>query len=262
MTRSWRLVSVCLMFLFGSLVCSAQSSNNNPGISSSKPTAFDQGGAWHDGAEILRRFPSDQAAIFTSPARLAEHKHNWVYVVPFVAAAALIPLDRRISAQLPPGHGGASQTISDVGAFGTGGAVGAFYLYGLLRHDEHSRETGILGTESLLDSLLPRLALSFALGRYRPFQGPGEALGEGDFFGPHRWNTSFPSGHATYTWAMASAIAHEYPSTRSKLFWYGVGTAVAITRVTSRQHFASDVVAGSALGYLVSLHVWHAHHRE
>ena len=265
MPRSFKLISVCTVVLLTSLISFGQTSTDqstNSGISSSKQAHSDQGSALRDGVEILRRFPGDQVAIFTAPVRVPEHKHAWAYLIPFVAAAALIPLDKYITNQLPPGQGGASQTISDVGAFGTAGAVGGLYIYGLVRHDNHARETGILGAESLLDSLLPRLAMSYALGRYRPFQGPGEALGEGEFFGPHRWNTSFPSGHATYTWAMASAIAHEYPSTKSKLFWYGVGTAVAVTRVTSKQHFASDVVAGSALGYFIGLHVWHAHHGD
>jgi membrane-associated phospholipid phosphatase len=58
---------------------------------------------------------------------------------------------------------------------------------------------------------------------------------------------------------MATAMAHEYPSTRSKLLWYGVGATVAITRVTARQHFPSDVIAGSALGYLIADHIFHTH---
>ena len=228
------------------------------GASAQSGSAFHR--ALHDGGTLVQRFPRDQIDIFSAPVRAKHEKHGWADALPFVVAAGLVPLDRHLESRLPSGHGGASQTISDVGAFGTAGAAGALYVFGLVRHDDHAHETGLLAAESLLDTLLPRAAMSFVLGRYRPFQGNGEELGEGDFFQHHGWSSSFPSGHAAYTWSMATVIAHEYPSTRSKLIWYGVGAAVSITRVTARQHFPSDVIAGSALGYLIARHVFHAHH--
>jgi hypothetical protein len=214
-----------------------------------------------DGLELLRRFPRDQAEIFTSPVRVGHHEHAWRFVAPFAVAAALIPFDKHISAQLPKGHGGPSQTISDVGLGVTAASVGVLYIYGVLHHDDHARETGLLGTESFINSILPHAALSLAFGRYRPFQGPMGEQGEGDFFRSHVYAASFPSAHSVYTWSMATTIADEYPSTANKLLWFGIGTTVAISRVTARQHFASDVIAGSAIGYLIGRHIFHAHHQ-
>jgi membrane-associated phospholipid phosphatase len=223
-------------------------------------TLVNHGSVRHDAIELLHRFPRDQAEIFTSPLRVTHHEHAWRFVAPFAVAAAMIPFDKHISAQLPSGHGGPSRTISDVGLYGTAASVGVLYIYGVLRHDDHARETGLLGTESLMNSVLPPAALSLVFGRYRPFQGPMGEQGEGDFFRNNVYAASFPSGHSIYTWSMATTIADEYPSTPNKLVWFGVGTTVAISRITAREHFVSDVIAGSAIGYLIGRHIFHKHH--
>lgn len=212
-----------------------------------------------DAGQLLRRFPRDQFLIFTGPARIPRKEHPWAYVAPFAAAAVILPFDKKISAALPSGHGGVSSTISNAGIGATGAAVGAFYVYGLIKHDDHAHETGVLGAEALMDSFLPHTALSFIFGRYRPFQGPKGEVGEGDFFAHNVYAASFPSGHAMYTWSMAKILADEYPSTPSKLVWYGIATTVAISRVTAREHFPSDVIVGGAIGYLIGRHIFHAH---
>lgn len=239
-------------------ICPARAQDHTP---ESKPpaTVSHADGAAHGAVQMLRRLPKDQADIFTAPVKLRRQRHVWRYLAPFLVSAAMIPLDRHISSPLPAGHGGVSQTISDVGAFGTAGTLGAIYIFGAVRDDAHAKETGLLGAESLLNTILPRAALSLALGRNRPFQGNGEELREGDFFAHHGWGTSFPSGHSAYTWSMAGVLAEEYPSTPSRLLWYGIGTTVAISRVTARQHFAADVIAGSALGYLIGRHIFRKH---
>ena len=214
-----------------------------------------------DAWQVARCFPRQQVDIFTSPIHVTQQPHAWRYLLPIGIAAAFIPFDKRISAQLPSGHGGASETISDVGLIGTGATVGGLYLLGLARDDTHARETGVFGAEALLNSILPHATLSYVFGRYRPFQGPMGEVGEGDFFGSHVYASSFPSGHAMYTWSMVSVLTQEYPSKKSKVFWYAVGSTVAISRVTARDHFASDVIAGSAIGYLIGHHIWHSHHR-
>jgi membrane-associated phospholipid phosphatase len=59
-------------------------------------------------------------------------------------------------------------------------------------------------------------------------------------------------------WSVSAILADEYPSTKSRLFWYAVGSTVAATRVVGRQHFTSDVIVGSAMGYLIGRYVFHA----
>jgi len=94
------------------------------------------------------------------------------------------------------------------------------------------------------------------LGRERPYQGNGS----GAFF---HSGTSFPSEHAAAAWSIAGVIAHEYPGTLPTLFAYGAASAVSLSRIRARQHFPSDVLVGSVLGYLVAQNVYrHRHNPE
>jgi membrane-associated phospholipid phosphatase len=61
---------------------------------------------------------------------------------------------------------------------------------------------------------------------------------------------------------MASVIAREYPRPWVKWLAYGTATAVSVTRFTGREHFPSDVVVGSVIGYLIGRHIFKAHCRE
>jgi membrane-associated phospholipid phosphatase len=215
----------------------------------------------HDTMEVVKHFPRDQWSIYTAPFHMDRQPKVWRYLVPFAVGAGLIAADRHLTANLPKGHGGVSDTIANIGLDGTAAAAAGFYFVGLATHSEHKRETGMLAGESLLNSVIPHAALSMLFGRRRPFQGAGEELGEGDFFARHSASAAFPSGHSMYTWAMASTFADEYRSVPTKIFWYGVATTVTVSRVTGRQHFASDVVVGGAIGYLIAKRIYHAHHR-
>ena len=41
---------------------------------------------------------------------------------------------------------------------------------------------------------------------------------------------------------------------------YGLATAVSLSRYTGRNHFLSDVLVGSAMGYGIGRYVYHKHH--
>src|SRR5205807_10489279 len=80
--------------------------------------------------------------------------------------------------------------------------VAGSYVYGAWRDNAKAREIGVLGTESLLDSLIVVEILKAAARRNRPDEkNPGEFWGGG---------TSFPSGHSIQVWSIASLLAHEY----------------------------------------------------
>lgn len=57
---------------------------------------------------------------------------------------------------------------------------------------------------------------------------------------------SFPSGHATASFAVAYALSRSYP--RYKTFFYGVASLVALSRVYLGSHYPSDIAAGAILG--------------
>jgi len=64
--------------------------------------------------------------------------------------------------------------------------------------------------------------------------------------------TSFPSGHTSAAFAMATVVADYKP----KYAWLAYGTAAAIgwSRVEVGAHHWQDVVAGAALGYFTAKH--------
>ena len=61
--------------------------------------------------------------------------------------------------------------------------------------------------------------------------------------------TSFPSGHATGAFAVATVFASEYRD-RRWLPWVAYGTAgmIAGSRVALDRHFPTDVIVGALLG--------------
>lgn len=63
---------------------------------------------------------------------------------------------------------------------------------------------------------------------------------------------SFPSGHATYAFAGATMLHHEYGqlSPWVTIGGYGVATLVAADRVRQDRHYVHDVCAGAAIGVL------------
>jgi len=63
-----------------------------------------------------------------------------------------------------------------------------------------------------------------------------------------RWNSSFPSGHATFSFTQAFIAAHHYPDLRIPLFTYA--TVVGISRIYLKKHYPSDIIAGAILGIL------------
>ena len=78
---------------------------------------------------------------------------------------------------------------------------------------------------------------------------------------PDRSNhSSFPSGHASFTFAWASFIATDlYRQGYAWFYPYLVATFTAFTRVGGRRHYISDVIAGGLLGTLVGYYFYDFH---
>jgi membrane-associated phospholipid phosphatase len=202
-------------------------------------------------ADILR----DQRAIWTSPFHLGRGDAKWLAPLG-VSTLTLVATDqetgelsdnrRRISV---------SKNISEAGSiYSTGGLAAAFYLVGRATGNARARETGLLGGEALIDSAIVFTALKTISQRPRP---PVDGA-HGEFFdGGH----SFPSGHATSAWALATVIANEYHDRRAvQIGAYGLAAAVSVSRYTGRNHFLSDIFVGGAIGYGIGRYVYKTHH--
>jgi hypothetical protein len=90
-------------------------------------------------------------------------------------------------------------------------------------------------------------------------QRPDEGNGNGDFWKHHNINTSFPGGHAMFTFAMATVVSHEYSQTWVQVLAYSAATIVTVSRFMARDHWSSDMLFGTAMGIGIGSHIFHAH---
>jgi len=94
--------------------------------------------------------------------------------------------------------------------------------------------------------------------RERPYQDGGR----GRFFQSNAGvDSSFPSSHSVLAWASAAVIAGEYPNPWTQVLVYGGAAGISFTRLMGQQHFPSDVLVGSAVGWLVGHYVYKHRHR-
>lgn len=202
----------------------------------------------------------DQKAIWTSPFSL--HRSDAKWIAPLgISTAVLWGTDRHTAGELlePGNHQtrlNISKAISRGGSFYvTGGVAGGFYLIGRAKHDSRAREAGLLSAEALINSSIVVSALKAISQRPRPpvDHASGEFLDRG---------SSFPSGHAISVWSVATVIAYEYGPHHPLIRYaaYGIATAVSLSRYTGSNHFLSDVLVGSALGYGIGRYVFKQHH--
>jgi membrane-associated phospholipid phosphatase len=80
---------------------------------------------------------------------------------------------------------------------------------------------------------------------------------EGDHGGHfEEGGSSFPSGHSTQAWALATVVASEYGNIRWVPYVsYGYAALVSTSRVLAQQHFTSDVFVGGAIGFFIGRYV-------
>jgi membrane-associated phospholipid phosphatase len=127
-------------------------------------------------------------------------------------------------------------------------ALGGAGLAALSEQDKRLSNTGIAALEAGATGLLVNTGIKIAVGRARPEDG----LGTTDFDPFKRSDASFPSNHATVMWATVTPFAKEYDAP----WLYGVAALVNAGRIVSQEHWLSDTVASSLLGYAIGDFFW------
>ena len=112
--------------------------------------------------------------------------------------------------------------------------------------DSRVKDAAMVSLESEIFSLGAVFVVKEVVGRARPDQGKGAS-----HFSPFRsGDDSFPSGHAAVSFATAAVFADRFEQP-IPLIVYGLASVVAVSRVYNDKHFASDVVAGGVLGWII-----------
>ncbi|MBS1586402.1 MAG: phosphatase PAP2 family protein [Bacteroidetes bacterium] len=172
-------------------------------------------------------------------------------------------------------------TVRNVSSYvtGFGGLYEAYTLvalgaYGYIFKREKVRTTFYLATQAYAVSGAMQIILKSLTTRDRPnyynpeqpsavssaFHGPFASAGR-DATGK-KLNGSFPSGHTTAAFAAATVFSVEYRDQPViPIIAYAAATLVGLSRITENKHWATDVFAGAALGYVTGRQVAYNYHR-
>jgi len=215
-------------------------------------------------AVTLRNTPlhllHDQGGIWSSPFRISGD--DMKFLLPLaVATGAAMATDTRAMTQVVPINASLNQHSTDASNILIGGFIAtpvALYGLGHFKQDPHAAEAGILTGEAMLDSVVVEQGMKLIFWRERPSQDSAK----GHFFESDAGiDSSFPSSHSVVAWSAAAVLAGEYPSRWSQLFIYSAAAGVSVTRILGQQHFPSDVLVGSAAGWLVGRYVFRHRHK-
>lgn len=134
--------------------------------------------------------------------------------------------------------------------------AGVVFLGSLMTNDGRLQDAAFTSLEAIVLANLVTSSLKTAFGRSRPWQNEG-ALD----FRPFSGNTSFPSGHATTAFAFITPWLLYYQNALTPgLLVLGAGTA--FTRMVTENHWFTDVVAGSAIGFATAYLLAQRHQDE
>jgi len=128
--------------------------------------------------------------------------------------------------------------------------TGGTSLVGAMIDSDEVQELGISSLKALALAEAVALPLKIAVGRSRPYRGTDPDLIQPFVFDRYRF--SFPSGHTAHAFALATVLSRRYGDSHGWLPFvtYGLASTIAVSRVLEREHWATDVVAGAAVGIL------------
>lgn len=140
--------------------------------------------------------------------------------------------------------------------------LGGLYLYGHLSENQKAQRTAVMSLESFVVSNIFTQVIKYSTHRHRPDNGNSRDTWDGPSFSTS--NLSFPSGHSSTAFSIATVIASEYNDIKFvPPLAYGLATLTSLSRVNNNDHWASDVFLGSAIGYFTAKAVINLHkHKE
>jgi membrane-associated phospholipid phosphatase len=186
-----------------------------------------------------------------------------------IGTAVVAPIDMRIAGRLQDSATQENRFLSKTatgfrilgnpGSFITGTGL---YLIGRVNGNRRVQSLGLHSVESIMVANVVGVSIKLLAGRQRPYvdtKVPDSFQLFRGFAGDKF--RSFPSGHTITAFAFASTVTRE-----SQFWWphatwyvgtafYGGATLVGLSRIYNNQHWASDAMAGAAIGTLVGLKV-------
>lgn len=186
-----------------------------------------------------------------------------------IGTVAVAPIDVQVAARLQDPRAQENRflrtaatgfrLLGDPGSVVTGLGI---YVVGRIDGQRRVQSLGLHSVESIALANAFGVAIKLMAGRQRPYvdiKNPGSFQLWRGFQGDQY--RSFPSGHTLTAFAFASTVTRE-----SQFWWphggflvgtvfYGGATLVGLSRIYNNAHWASDVMAGAAIGTIVGLKV-------
>jgi membrane-associated phospholipid phosphatase len=203
---------------------------------------------------------NDAGNYFTSPLRFSGK--DWLYIAGFAGVEGVImATDKEMKNRL--GRNTTSSINHDFwdiptdygNALYVGALCGAFYATGLFTSNDWIRVTGRMLLEGLAFAGTVDITVKYIAGRQRPYTTDNQ------------WNflwfqtnndfQSFPSGHSPVAFVVSTVLAERIDNNLVRAGLYGFAGLTALARVVNNQHWLSDVVAGSLLGFCTGYFVVH-----
>ncbi len=127
--------------------------------------------------------------------------------------------------------------------------MAGMFVYGLSAKKTLPFQTSLMGVKSFVLATVVARVLKYPFNRYRPEEGVGANFWGGPL---NDFSLSFPSGHTTGAFAVATVLARQYSHVKwVPVLSYSIATAVGLSRIKTNEHWASDVFFGGLIGWSI-----------
>lgn len=205
--------------------------------------------------DYWKGYISDTRAILTSPSRWG--RSEWIELALVLGTmVVLYTYDQDIRDWSQRNRDNVSDALASLTMpFGDRRymlpAVSVLYVYGHFFEHQKVKRVSLLILESGIISDAFTGIIKITAHRHRPSSGGPPDAWDGPGFSSH--HLSFPSGHASFAFAVAAVIASEYrENVLIPPLVYGIATSTALSRINDDDHWASDVFFGSAMGHYIA----------
>ena len=195
---------------------------------------------------------SDTESVISAPLRWDEKQWGQAGLF-LIIDTGLYQSDAKIQQYVQDHRSNASDRLADlVRPFGDGRytlpLLAGFYYYGVSQNNHQAINAALLGTESFFINGVLTEAIKLSGHRHRPSSGDPSDTWDGPRLSNE--NVSFPSGHTSSAFAVATVVATVYKDDKFvPVLAYSIATLTGWSRINDNQHWTSDVFAGAVLGY-------------
>ena len=205
---------------------------------------------------------ADVKGVMTAPVRWKSS--DWILFSSAIAASVIISTqDQAIYRFFERNRSARTDNLSGYGLEPWGSGVyslpllGSMFIYGSAGNNTKAKVTALAGFKSYLVAGVLANMTKNIIRRHRPYQSADHTDGSQShylFGGPlgQRGYASFPSGHTTAAFAVASSVSYIY---RDKpwvpVLAYGLAGLAGLSRVHDQKHWGSDIIMGAFFGWAI-----------